>query len=446
MKTKKKMLFLQLNEINFDYINDYIKNGLDLPAFKNILKWNNATLKSENSYNLLEPWIQWASIHSGLEYKEHKIFRLGDAVTQKQTTIFEEIEANGYSVGAISPMNVANRMTKPTFFIPDPWTNTKTDNSWISKFTHIAIRQLVNDNASGKIKFSTLFRILSVSAVIFNFGDICRLLSYILKAKFKKKWFKVIAFDFFLAKLFINYRDKFNPDFSVLFLNGCAHIQHHYLLSSPFANKNMQIKNPSWYIKKNKDPFKDMLVEYDKIIGEIILNSKTIICTGLTQTSVNTTVFYYRLKNHVSFLKKIGVFFINIQPRMSRDFLVEFNNNFERDKAYEILNNIYVNKNNKLFGIIDKRENELFVTLDYPMEISKSTAITDIDLNIIPLNLKEYVTLVAIKNGKHSDKCFLFCDENFSNPQFLNGKHCKNIFKYILNEFPKIRKTQVTFN
>ena len=61
MNKNNKMLFLQLNELNFDYVAEYINNGLNIPVFKEILKWKNATLKSEKSYELLEPWIQWAS-------------------------------------------------------------------------------------------------------------------------------------------------------------------------------------------------------------------------------------------------------------------------------------------------------------------------------------------------------------------------------------------------
>ena len=73
---------------------------------------------------------------------------------------------------------------------------------------------------------------------------------------------------------FIKLKKMYNPDFSVLFLNGCAHIQHHYLLSSPIANKNRNIKNPPWYINQSEDPVKDMLLEYDKVIQKIIKNKR----------------------------------------------------------------------------------------------------------------------------------------------------------------------------
>ena len=133
----------------------------------------------------------------------------------------------------------------------------------------------------------------------------------------------------------------------------------------------------------------------------------------------------------------MGINFCGLEPRMSRDFLVKFQNESLRNKAYNVLSNIYVNNNAKLFGLIDKRKNELFVTLDYSMEISDKTTITNKNVGVTSVNLKNMVTLVAIKNGVHSDECFLFANKNFPDPKKINGMHCKNIFKYILQEHPK---------
>ena len=71
---KKKLLLIQLNELNFDLIKNYFRsNNLD-----NLKKINNNIIKtySEAKYNLLEPWIQWYSIYTGLSAKQHKVFRL----------------------------------------------------------------------------------------------------------------------------------------------------------------------------------------------------------------------------------------------------------------------------------------------------------------------------------------------------------------------------------
>ena len=73
---------------------------------------------------------------------------------------FEQVEAMGYSVGAISAMNVENRILKPKYFIPDPWTSTPTDGSWWSRRIGTAISQAVNDNAQSRLSFSSMVSLI----------------------------------------------------------------------------------------------------------------------------------------------------------------------------------------------------------------------------------------------------------------------------------------------
>ena len=71
---KKKLVLIQLNELNFDLIKKYfLSKNLDIlkKISKNIINTN-----SETKYELLEPWIQWYSIYTGLRAEKHKVFRL----------------------------------------------------------------------------------------------------------------------------------------------------------------------------------------------------------------------------------------------------------------------------------------------------------------------------------------------------------------------------------
>ena len=70
---KNKTILLGLNELNFDYIKFYINQGL-LPNFKKILDIQPPIeTVSESDYKLLEPWVQWVTIHTGKTFDEHKI-------------------------------------------------------------------------------------------------------------------------------------------------------------------------------------------------------------------------------------------------------------------------------------------------------------------------------------------------------------------------------------
>ena len=69
--------------------------------------------------------------------------------------LFEELEAEGLSVGAVSPFNAENRLNNPSFFIPDPWTKTNPSGNWVVQALYQAVHQSVNDNAKSKLNFKS---------------------------------------------------------------------------------------------------------------------------------------------------------------------------------------------------------------------------------------------------------------------------------------------------
>ena len=227
----------------------------------------------------------------------------------------------------------------------------------------------------------------------------------------KYKFYKAIFFDLLTNDIFYKMSKKKKFDFSHLFLNGIAHIQHHYLLNSKLNNS--KIKNPDWYIDKNEDPFFNILIYYDKIIKDYLLDneSEILIATGLTQVPYDRLKFYYRLKNHDNFLKNINLKFKEVLPRMSRDFLIRFNDNNSAIIAENKLSKIEDENGRKLFGILENRKNELFVTLTYPFEIKSHTKFKINNFEIE--NFQNEVSLVAIKNGMHSPKGFIYSSNNF---------------------------------
>ena len=98
-----------------------------------------------------------------------------------------------------------------------------------------------------------------------------------------------------------------------------------FFLNSRFAG--MDESNPEWYLKKEIDPFYEIIKIYDRILGDYInLNYDILLATGLSQIPSKNPIFYYRLKNHKKFLNFFNIDFKNVFPRMTRDFLIEFDN------------------------------------------------------------------------------------------------------------------------
>ena len=103
---------------------------------------------------------------------------------------------------------------------------------------------------------------------------------------------------------------------------------------------------------------------------------KLLLPLGLSQKPYEQLKFYYRLKDHASFLKKVGVEFTDVVPRMTRDFLVSFDTEDQAFKAEQQLSKILVNNEVRLFDEIDNRGKDIFVVLTYPSEITDKTMIT----------------------------------------------------------------------
>ena len=410
MNIEKKLIFWELNEINFEYVNYYISQG-KLPNWKKIINEHGLfSTDSEKKYHELEPWIQWPTVRTGLNFKEHGIFRLGDIEGSGLKQHWEILENQGYSVAAISPINASNNTRNSPFWIPDPWVDTKiSGNSFIRRFSK-AINQAVNDNSEEKLNFSSAIVIVESLLTKSKISSWPVYISSLIGAIRRQHWSKAILLDRLLSDIFITLWKKHQPDFSVLFLNSGAHIQHHYLCSSK-AYKGAVV-NPDWYIPSNKDPLLEILEMYDSVLSEIqsLDNTRLMISVGLRQIPYEKPTFYWRLKDHDEFLKKLGIHFKKTKPRMTRDFLIEFES--EQD--------------------LIKAEEALFVSLTFSEDIGDNFSIF--------LNEKKYedfrndVVFVAIKNGHH-DSLGYYLDTERKPGQLKDKVPLKNIFTYIMNHF-----------
>ena len=428
---KNKTILLGLNELNFDYIKFYINQGL-LPNFKKIFEIQKSIeTVSENEYRLLEPWVQWVTIHSGKSYKEHNIFRLGDIVNNpKLSQIFEELEAEGLSVGAVSPFNAENRLKNPSFFVPDPWTKTNPSGNWIVKALYKAVHQSVNDNAKSKLNLKS---IVSLGLGLLLYVPISRWFHYVKTvSKAKNPGAKAVVLDSLLADVHLTLWKKYKPDFSNLFLNSGAHIQHHYLFNSKAYQGNL--KNPDWYCPDGFDPLIQILSEYDYQLGKLLKlnNVKLIIATGLHQQPHKHLTFYWRLKEHVKFAEMIGIKnFSEILPRMSRDFLVKFKNETDALNTENLLNSFYAFKDDIKIFEVDNRGTSLFVELLYPNDIEDNDSIYSKESNLKLEKFKSYLAFVAIKNGEHNGIGYVTSNFDLKQEEKIELTSLKSIIKKV---------------
>jgi hypothetical protein len=395
----KPLIQLELNEVNFDFVRRYVARG-ELPTLATLIARHGcAETTSETEYDHLEPWIQWVTAHTGKTFAEHGVFRLGDIVDSDVDQIWERLERAGLSVGAISPMNARNRTQRARFFVPDPWTKTSVSGDRSLHLLSEALSQAVGDNASARIQPGSYVKLARGLCAHFRGSTIMQLAKLALGRR-GSAWYGALFLDRLLADVFVRQWRRHRPDFSSLFLNAAAHIQHHYMFSSAvYEGEN---RNPEWYLQPGRDPLLDVYRLYDDIVRDVINlpgAPRVMLATGLHQDPYPTELFYYRLKDHAAVLKRLGVSFETVSPLMSRDFVVFCKSKDDARAAERTLMAVRAPDGAPLFSI-DNRGCDLFAMLSYPRQITSGFIPT---LEGKPLwDISGEVAFVALKNGEHN--------------------------------------------
>lgn len=396
----ENLVVLELNEVNFHMMLEYAAIGV-MPNFKAFIEAHGySETTSEIRHDELEPWIQWVTVHTGIPYEEHGIFRLGDANQLRVSQIWEQLENAGLRVGAISPMNATNRLSNAAFFVPDPWTKTPPNGPWIVRQLALGLTQAINDNAKSRLTLLSALRLALGTAVFARASNYLRYLRLLAGLPFKS-WNKVLFLDLFLSDLFIVLNRSTRPNFSTIFLNGAAHLQHHYMFNSKaYRGAN---RNPRWYVGVNSDPVGEIYRLYDDVIGQVrscLSNSRIMIVTGLHQEPTAQAKYYWRLRDHASLLNRLGIRFSRVDPRMSRDFFVSFNSTQDKTDAVRILSSATIEGQRAFDLDLRNDSDDLFVELRYPSDLDSSAALV-IDNKRIE-NFRSQVVFVALKNGQHN--------------------------------------------
>lgn len=249
-----------------------------------------------------------------------------------------------------------------------------------------------------------------------------------------KPWRKALFLDLFLHDFHIKRLNQYKSEFSTIFFNAGAHIQHHYFFNFQALQSSKGQTNPQWYVSSEFDPVAEMLEIYDRIIMDYLsIDVELILATGLSQCPFDRLKLYYRIKNHEKFLRMLNIFPTKVQPRMTRDFLIEFSTDEDARIAERKLRSICVDSSAvPLFGELDNRGKSLFVTLTYPNEVTNETVVI-VGEDSFPL--KPYVAFVAIKNGMHQSKGFAFFSDGVSQYAPEHGAHVQKLHDTVLDYF-----------
>jgi hypothetical protein len=201
-------------------------------------------------------------------------------------------------------------------------------------------------------------------------------------------------------------------------------------------NFTQKLENPPWYAPPGVDPFAEMLMVYNQILGDYLSLEKPtnlLVATGLTQQACSALRYYYRLKEHAQFLEQVGIVFNDVLPRMTRDFLIEFDSAQDTHTALEKLKTFRAAKNGEsIFGDIENRGTSIFLSLVYPHEIEADFVAT---YDTGEIKLGQWVVFSSINNGEHNPYGFAFFKGEVATFAPEKNAHVKNLYHTVMNFF-----------
>ncbi|MDY6946098.1 MAG: alkaline phosphatase family protein, partial [Pseudomonadota bacterium] len=225
----QRLLLLEFNELCPSLIEKFMAEG-ELPNFKRLRERSRAFI-THTSESVLEPWIQWVTVHTGVPADQHGIFDLDEAPKLKHEAFWDDLKSD--NVLLMCPMNVRFNRNDRSIFMPDPWAASQTPSRDIEPFYRF-VRSAVNTHArsAGFEKKVALDALRYLSTHGMTFGTFLTLIRQLTKERIGSedvKWRRASMLDKLCWDVFSHFwRSERHPRIGVFFSNATAHYQHKY--------------------------------------------------------------------------------------------------------------------------------------------------------------------------------------------------------------------------
>ena len=227
-----KVILLEFNELSPTLMDKFIAEG-KLPAFKKLrgesLVW--VTEAAERAPDL-DPWIQWVTVHTGLDMKDHGVKELDEGHLLKQDRLWDLVSANGKPVWVCGSMSTAYRKPLNGYLLPDPWTTHVApypeEIAGFFNFVQRNVQEYTNDRAPlGAADYASFVTFLVSHGL--SLATATSTVQQLVREKSKgERWKRAVVLDKLQADVFAYIYRKIKPAFSTFFLNSTAHYQHFY--------------------------------------------------------------------------------------------------------------------------------------------------------------------------------------------------------------------------
>jgi hypothetical protein len=282
----QRLILLEFNELCPHLVDRFIDEGA-LPNFKR-LRDASETFITHTNDELLEPWTQWVTVHTGVPFSEHGIKDLDEAEKVAHSTFWDRFADE--NVLLMSPMNVKFRRRNQSLFMPDPWAASQVPSEELEPFYKF-IRAAVNSHA----RTDRLDLKVAASAVRFllahglTLNTLAASFSQLFGEKFGSrdvKWRRATILDRLLWDVFAHFwRGPRRPRVGIFFSNATAHYQHKYW--SHHDPSLFTLKPDAGELETYGSAIRFGYQAHDRLIGKAMVlagaDTAIALCTALSQ-------------------------------------------------------------------------------------------------------------------------------------------------------------------
>lgn len=409
--TSSKLILLEFNELSPTLIQRFIQQGV-LPNFARLHResYTYITDAEETAPNL-EPWIQWVTVHTGLSYRQHGVFDLGDGPKLDAARIWDLASSAGKRVWVCGSMNAAHRQPLNGIVLPDPWSTgiAPIPREELQPYVHF-VRSHVQEYTADHTRVSA-FDTLRFIGFMAAHGLSARTLSTIIRQLREElsglgRWKRATILDQLQWDVFRHYYRKSQPDLATFFLNSTAHFQHVYWRNmdpAPFLVKPSEADQLE-YNGAVRYGYQRM----DEIVGEclamagsttsVVLSSALGQQPCLTYESIGGKTFY-KLRDPDHFFELVGLrSHYTYAPVMSEEFHLYMSSEDDARDATERLAAFRVGE--EPVFTIRSSGNEVFAGCRIFRTLSTDAMLTGLEGKAVPFSRYLYKADIT-KSGMH---------------------------------------------
>ena len=324
----QRTIQIEFNELSPVLIDEFIEAG-ELPNFARLRDGSEVFVTDASNEVNLNPWVQWPTLHTGIDDSEHGIRDLGEADRVKGRGVARELAAAGFKVGVFGSMNL-DYGPLDSFVVPDPWNPDSAPHpNGLRSFTDF-VNSAVQENSADRLDRRAAIPFL---AYLLTHGlTVTTAVAAIRQLRDERhdsglKWRRSLVLDAMSYDLFRRLVRRHDVAFATFFSNSTAHFQHYFWRN--FRPQEFSAPPPSEDHPSLRDAVLTGYRNYDRLLGRFLTDfpgERLVFATALSQEPWDTTWCTYRPHDFDRLLEVLSIDQSRaaVEPVMADEFFLSF--------------------------------------------------------------------------------------------------------------------------